>query len=599
MPLASMSKVTSICGTPRGAGGRSGQLEVAERLVLRPHLALALGDLDLDRRLVVVGGREDLGPLGRDRGVALDEVGHHAALGLDAQGQRGDVEEQHVLDLALEDAGLQRGADGHDLVGVDALVGLLAAGELLDQGRHGRHPGRATDEDHVVDVLDVDSGVLDHRAERSLGALEQVGGELLELRAGQLLLEVQRAGLTVGDVRQVHRGLARGRQLDLRLLGGLLEALLGDLVLGQVDAVVVLELLDHPLDDALVPVVTTEVVVTGGRLDLDDTLADLEQRDVERAATEVEDEDGLVVALVEAVGQRGRGRLVDDAAHVEARDLAGLLGGLALRVGEVRRHGDHRIGDGLAEVGLRVALQLLQDEGADLLGGEVLVVDRLDLPVGAHVALDRTDSAVDVGDGLTLGDLADQDLAGLGEGHHRRRRTGPFCVGDDGGFATLEDGDDAVRRAEVDADRSCHGDAPLLVLDVLAKWLGPTEAPVRHPTGAQRYSVWRLVPESGDLFAFGPAPHFPGNSCGGPAVGGCEFAAAVVAWRTAARPTSTDDPRGRGPRPAASRASSAPRPAPRERATHDDPAPTITRADARRPGRPHGHRDAGRPPPGR
>ena len=134
----------------------------------------------------------------------------------------------------------------------------------------------------------------------------------------------------------------------------------------------VLELLDHPVDDALVPVVTTEVVVAGGGLDLDDALADLEQGHVERAATEVEDQDRLVVALVEAVGQRGRGRLVDDALDVEARDLAGLLGGLALGVVEVRRHGDDRVGDGLAEVGLGVALELLQHERADLLRGEVL-----------------------------------------------------------------------------------------------------------------------------------------------------------------------------------------------------------------------------------
>ena len=57
-----------------------------------------------------------------------------------------------------------------------------------------------------------------------------------------------------------------------------------------------LNLLDHPVDDALVPVVATEVVVTAGGLDLDDALADLEQGHVERAATEVEDEDGLVVS---------------------------------------------------------------------------------------------------------------------------------------------------------------------------------------------------------------------------------------------------------------------------------------------------------------
>jgi hypothetical protein len=87
-----------------------------------------------------------------------------------------------------------------------------------------------------------------------------------------------------------------------------------------------------------VPVVAAELVVAGGRLDLDDAVADLEQRDVEGAAAEVEDQDGLLLlALVEAVGQRGGGRLVDDAQDVQAGDLAGLLGGLALGVGEVRR----------------------------------------------------------------------------------------------------------------------------------------------------------------------------------------------------------------------------------------------------------------------
>ena len=38
IPLASMSNVTSICGTPRGAGGISGQVELAQR-----RFSLAMG----------------------------------------------------------------------------------------------------------------------------------------------------------------------------------------------------------------------------------------------------------------------------------------------------------------------------------------------------------------------------------------------------------------------------------------------------------------------------------------------------------------------------------------------------------------------------
>ena len=121
-----------------------------------------------------------------------------------------------------------------------------------------------------------------------------------------------------------------------------------------------LELGREPVDDRLVEVVAAEVVVAGGRLDLEDAVADLEHGHVERAAAEVEDEDRLVGLLVEAVGQRGGGRLVDDALDVEAGDLAGVLGRLALVVVEVRGDGDDGAVDGLAEVGLGVGLELLR-----------------------------------------------------------------------------------------------------------------------------------------------------------------------------------------------------------------------------------------------
>ena len=167
--------------------------------------------------------------------------------------------------------------------------------------------------------------------------------ELGQLRARELQVEVLRALGRRGDERQVDLRRHRRRQLDLRLLRRLVEPLQRHLVLRQVDALVPLELGDHPVDDRLVEVVAAEVVVAVRRLHLEDAVAELEHRDVERAAAEVEDEDRLVGALlVEAVGERGRGRLVDDAQDVEAGDLAGVLRRLALRVVEVGGHGDRR-----------------------------------------------------------------------------------------------------------------------------------------------------------------------------------------------------------------------------------------------------------------
>jgi hypothetical protein len=91
---------------------------------------------------------------------------------------------------------------------------------------------------------------------------------------------------------------------------------------------------------ALVEVVAAEVVSPLVELHLEDAVADsrIEMSNVPppRSKTAI----GLVLLLVEAVGERGRGRLVDDAQHLEAGDLAGVLRRLALGVVEVRRDGD-------------------------------------------------------------------------------------------------------------------------------------------------------------------------------------------------------------------------------------------------------------------
>ena len=137
------------------------QLELAQRLVVGGHLALALEDVHLDRGLVVLGRREDLRLARRDRRVALDQPREHAALGLDAERQRRHVEQQHVLHVAGQHARLDRGADRDDLVRVDAQVRVLA-GQLLHLVLHRRHAGHAAHEHDVVDVGAGHAGVL-HR----------------------------------------------------------------------------------------------------------------------------------------------------------------------------------------------------------------------------------------------------------------------------------------------------------------------------------------------------------------------------------------------------------------------------------------------------
>ena len=53
-------------------------------------------------------------------------------------------------------------------------------------------------------------------------------------------------------------------ELDLGLLGGLLQSLQGHTVAAQIDAVLRLEVVGQVVDDALIEVITAEVVVAGG-----------------------------------------------------------------------------------------------------------------------------------------------------------------------------------------------------------------------------------------------------------------------------------------------------------------------------------------------
>src|SRR2546423_20783 len=161
-------------GHAPGRGRNAVQVEAAQRAVVARHLALALEHVDLHGRLAVGRGREDLRPRGWDRRIAVDELGRHPAQGLDAERKRRHVQEQDVLDLALEHAGLDRCADGDDLVRVDALVRLLAAEQVLDQLLDDRHAGRAPDQHDFVDLLGREVGVLQRGQERPAGALRQV-----------------------------------------------------------------------------------------------------------------------------------------------------------------------------------------------------------------------------------------------------------------------------------------------------------------------------------------------------------------------------------------------------------------------------------------
>jgi len=163
-------------------------------MVVRGHLTLAFVDLDEHTWLVVRLGGEDLLLLGRDAGVAGNDNRHDTAHSLDTLGERGNIDEEEILDLlgtlTGEDGSLDGSTVGDSLVGVDGSVELLSVEEvgehLLDLG----DSGGTTDKDDLVDLSLVDVGVLKDLLDGG-HALAHVGNaKLLELSAGHGKVEV-------------------------------------------------------------------------------------------------------------------------------------------------------------------------------------------------------------------------------------------------------------------------------------------------------------------------------------------------------------------------------------------------------------------------
>ena len=262
-------------GHPARGGQDAVEDEAAQRLVAAGHLALALQHVDLDLLLAVGRRGEGLALAGGDGGVAGDQRGADAAERLDAERERGYVEQQHVLDVAAQDAGLDRGAQRHDLIGIDAAV-RFPAEEVLDLLLHERHPRLAADQHHLVDLLAADAGVVERVAAGLERALDQFDHQLLELRAGQRVGEVLRARGVGGDVGQVDFGGLRRGELDLGVLGRLLEPLHRLRVLGEIDRLLLTEDADQMVHHALVEVVAAEEGVAVGGAHLEGALAELE-----------------------------------------------------------------------------------------------------------------------------------------------------------------------------------------------------------------------------------------------------------------------------------------------------------------------------------
>ena len=410
--------------------------------------------MHVDGGLEVGGGREDLALADGKGRVALNDPCAYAAERLNAKRQRRHIQKEKALDASGEHAALQTRAHGDALIGVDALK-RRGSRDLTDELLHGGNAARAAHHEDLADLRDRNARIVDGLINRRFCRLHKLAGEIVEFCPRERDVHMHRAGFGNRDIRKLNRGLRHGRKLDLCLLCRLAHALHGDRVAGEVDFILALKFRDKVVHDGLIKIVAAEMVIARRGEHFDHARGNVQNRHVERAAAEVIDHDLLALLFVNAVGQRCRRGLVDDALNIQPRDFARILRGLPLRVGKIRRDGDDGLGDGLSEIAFRVPLELLEDHRRDLLRRIFVPVD-VHAVVCAHLALDGGNSPVVVRDGLPLGKASDHPLTGLGEGNHRRRGSAALRVGNDDRLAAFHHSHAGIRSTKINPDDSGH-----------------------------------------------------------------------------------------------------------------------------------------------
>jgi len=133
------------------------KVEFTELMVILGHFSLTFENLDHDTGLVVSISGEDLGFLGWDSGISLDEASHDTASGLNTHGEWGDIKKKELGSLLVTLSGKDGSLDGstvsNSLIGVDGLVENLTIEEI------GKHlldlwdSSGSTDKDDLVNLV--------------------------------------------------------------------------------------------------------------------------------------------------------------------------------------------------------------------------------------------------------------------------------------------------------------------------------------------------------------------------------------------------------------------------------------------------------------
>lgn len=253
----------------RGDGGKG---EFTERGVVLAVGALALEDGELHSLLVVGNSGEGALLESRHSATAGNDGSEDVALHGHTEGERNDVEEEEIGGvggggLAREDTGLNGGTIGDGLVGVDALLELLAIEELAEELLDAGDTGGATDENDLINAALLDTGILEDLGNGLESTGEGLGVEVLETSTSDLHVQV----VAIKERVDLNGGLGTAGQSTLGALAGGSEATESTGIVAHVRFRFPGELLHDICHNVVVEVLATEMGVASSRANSEHT----------------------------------------------------------------------------------------------------------------------------------------------------------------------------------------------------------------------------------------------------------------------------------------------------------------------------------------
>ena len=238
------------------------------------------------------------------------------------------------------------------------------------------------------------------------------------------------------DERKVNVCSCCRRKLFLCFFSSFFQSLESHLVAGKIYALSSLKLCKHIVCDLLVKVVTTKAVVSCCGKNLDNTIADFNDGNIESTAAKVIYHDLLFFFIVKTICKSCCCRLVDDTFYIKTCNLTCILGCLTLSVIKVSRNCDNCFCYSLAKISLCIFFQLLKNHSGNFLRRIFLVVNCYTI-IGTHLSLNGGDCFFCVGNCLTFCRLTYQTLSCFCKSYYGWCSSCTLCICDNGGLATF------------------------------------------------------------------------------------------------------------------------------------------------------------------